>query len=138
MKTAFSTLILVATAGLLAGCQTSMLKPESGNATLATVKHPIFWGDTRITVLHNGKSYTGVAGELIDETTDERADSFGWKPGHRHPNIKQEMKFQFGTTTLTANDGTLLVCAHMKHGDNWRLRCSTTLGEEIKLYPFKQ
>ena len=58
--------------------------------------------------------------------------------GHKHPFIKQEMRFYFGTTTLTADDGAKLACDHLKHGDDWRLRCKIGDGKEIALYRVKQ
>ncbi len=137
MKTALTTLALVATIVGLAGCQTSLLKPMSGNSASATVKYPILWGPTQITVMLDSKTYTGVSGELHDETTDEQVRRFEWAPYHKHPNIKQEMKFLFGSTTLTADDGQGLSCDHLKHGDDWRLRCKTADGKEIALYRVK-
>lgn len=137
MKTALTALALVAATVGLAGCQTSLLKPMSGKATSATVKYPILWGDTQITVSLDGKTYTGLAGELHDETTGEQARRFGWEPSHVHRNIKQEMKFLFGSTTLTTNGGDKLVCDHLKHGDDWRLCCKTVNGKEIALYRVK-
>lgn len=138
MKTALTTLVLVATIVGLAGCQTSLLKPMSGNSAFATVKYPILWGPTQITVMFDSKSYTGVAGELHDKTTDEMTRRFGWESSHEHPNIKQEVKFFYGSTTLTANNGEKLACDHLKHGDDWRLRCKTADGKEIALYRIKQ
>ncbi len=138
MKTALATLALIAATVGLTGCQTSLLKPMSGNAASATVKYPILWGATQITVMIDSKTYTGVAGELYDETTDEKARRFGWESSHEHPNIKQEMKFLYGSTTLTANNGEKLACDHLKHGDDWRLRCKTADGKEIALYRIKQ
>lgn len=138
MKTALATLALVAATVGLAGCQTSLLKPMSGNSASATVKYPILWGATQITVMIDSKTYTGVAGELHDETTDEMTRRFGWEPSHLHPNIKQEMKFLYGSTTLKASNGEKLACDHLKHGDDWRLRCKTANGKEIALYRVKQ
>ena len=85
-----------------------------------------------------GKLYTGVVGELQRDTSGEQALRFGWAPGHKHPFIKQEMKFLYGTTILTAADGSRLSCDHLQHGDDWRLRCKTAGGEEIALYRVKQ
>lgn len=133
MKLAMLAVAMVVTTGGLAGCQTSLLKPVSGNTASATVKYPILIGATQITVSLDGKAYAGVAGELHRDTTGEQALRFGWEPGHRHPHIKQEMKFLFGTATLTAADGSKLVCDHLQHGDDWRLRCKTAEGREIAL-----
>jgi len=138
MKTALAALTLIAASAGLAGCQTSLLKPMLGNSASATVKYPILWGTTQITVVLDNRIYTGVAGELNDETTDEQVSRFEWAPEHEHPNIKQEMSFLFGSTTLTAVDGEKLTCDHLKHGDDWRLRCKTVNGEEIALYRAKQ
>ncbi len=138
MKITFPTLALVAMTGVLTGCQTFLLKPESGNMAFATIEHPVFWGNTRITVSLDGKSYAGIAGELKNETTGEQAKRFGWKLDHKHPNIKQEVNFLFGSTTLAAGDGMLLACDHLNHGDDWRLRCLTAQGNELALYPFRQ
>jgi len=138
MNTALTALVLVfATVGL-GGCQTSLLKPMSGTSAFATVKYPIFLGDTQIAVTIDGKAYTGIAGELHKDTTSEQALRLGAEPNHRHRNIKQEMLFLFGTTTLTADDGEKLICDHLKHGDDWRLRCNTVGGKEIVLYRVKQ
>ena len=138
MKTALAALTLIAASAGLAGCQTSLLKPMSGNSASATVTYPILWGATQIAVVLDNKEYTGVAGELNDETTDEQVRRFEWAPDHKHPNIKQEMSFVFGSTTLTAGDGEKLSCDHLKHGDDWRLRCKTVNGKEIVLYRVKQ
>lgn len=138
MKTALAALTLVAASAALTGCQTSFLKPMSGNSASATVKYPILWGATQITVALDNRIYTGVAGELHDETTNEQARRFEWAPGHEHPNIKQEMSFLYGSTTLTAGDGEKLSCDHLKHGDDWRLRCKTAQSNEIKFYRVKQ
>lgn len=138
MKTALVALTLVAASTGLTGCQTSFLKPMSGNSASATVKYPIFWGNTQIAVALDNRIYTGVAGELNDETTDDQVRRFGWAPTHEHPNIKQEMSFLFGSTTLTAGDGEKISCDHLKHGDDWRLRCKTVNGREIALYRVKQ
>jgi len=48
------------------------------------------------------------------------------------------MNFLFGSTTLAANDGMLLACDHLNHGDDWRLRCLIAQGNELALYPFRQ
>lgn len=134
MKTTLTTLALVATTGLLTGCQTSLLKPEPGSTASATVIHPILWGATRITVFLNGKTYTGVANESSIEISGEQATQFGWQSDHSHRNIKQEVRFLLGETTLNANDGAKLTCSHLQHGDNWRLRCKTAQSNEIKFY----
>lgn len=138
MKFSFAALTLAVTAGLLTGCQTFLLKPASGNIAFATIEHPVFWGDTRITVSVDGKSFTGIAGKLRNDSTGDLAKRFGWKLDHKHPNIKQEVNFLFGSTTLVASDGMLIACDHLKHGDDWRLRCQTAQGKEVTLYPFKQ
>ncbi len=138
MKTAFSALVLVVTTGMLTGCQTFLLKPESGDMAFATIEHPVFWGNTRITVSLDGKSFSGIAGELKNETTGEQAKRFGWKLDHKHPNIKQEVNFFFGSTILASGDGMLLACDHLSHGSDWRLSCTTSHKREIALYPMKQ
>ena len=134
MKAVFTTLALVIATGLLTGCQTSLLKPEQGSTAYATVIHPIFWGATRITVTLNGMTYAGVANESSHDISGEQAIQFGWQSDHRHPNIRQEMRFLLGETTLTANDGANLACSHLRHGDDWRLRCKTAQSNEITFY----
>lgn len=138
MKTRLIVFVLIAATGLLAGCQTSILKPESGNTASAIVEHPILLGTTHITVTLDGKLYTGVAGELHKDATGEQALRFGWQPKHKHFRIKQEMEFYFGTTTLTTADGEKLDCDHLKHGDDWRLRCKLGDANEVALYRVKQ
>ena len=78
-----------------------------------------------------GKTYAGVAGEARKDTTGEQALRFGWDPAHKHPHIKQEMDFLFGSTILTAPDGTQLACDHLRHGDDWRLRCKRPDSKEV-------
>ncbi len=138
MNTALTALIMVFATVALGGCQTSILKPMSDTSTFATVKYPIFVGDTQITVSHDGKIYNGIAGVLHNDMTGEQALRFGWEPNHKHRNIKQEMLFLFGETTLTADDGEKLICDHLKHGDDWRLRCNMVGGKEMVLYRVKQ
>lgn len=133
MKSALLAIALAVAAGGLAACQTSQLKPLSGNSTSAIVEYPILVGRTHITVSLGGKEYTGLVGDLQRDTSGEQARRFGWAPGHKHPFIKQEMKFLYGTTILTAADGSRLSCDHLQHGDDWRLRCKTAAGEEIAL-----
>lgn len=135
MKSALQTLGLGALILALAGCaQTSLLKPASGNTASATVESPpLYFGTARLAVALGGKTYTGATGELHQETTGEQALRFGWDPAHRHPNIKQEMKFLFGSTTLTSADGATLDCDHLRHGDDWRLRCNKPGGGDVAL-----
>jgi hypothetical protein len=137
MKTTLTTLALMTATGLLTGCQTSLLKPEPGITASATVKHPIFWGSTQITVSLNGKTFNGTANESSHDISGEQAILFGWQSDHRHPNIKQEMRFLLGETILTANDGAKLACSHLRHGDDWRLRCKTAQSNEIAFYRVK-
>ncbi|MFY9327210.1 MAG: hypothetical protein WAO76_04205 [Georgfuchsia sp.] len=138
MKTRLIVLTLIVAAGLLAACQTSILKPESGNQVTATVEHPILFGMTHITVTLDGKTYTGVAGELREDVTGEQALRFGWAPEHKHLFIKQKMRFRFGTATLTTVNGEQLNCDYLQHGDDWRLRCKIGDGKEFALYRVKQ
>lgn len=135
MKSTVHTLGLGAVIFALASCaQTSTLKPVSGNTASATVESPLlFMGTARLTVVLGGATYTGAAGELIKETTGKQALRFGWDPAHKHPNIKQEMEFFFGSTTLTSADGAKLDCDHLRHGDDWRLRCKKPGGGEVAL-----
>lgn len=135
MKTALTTLALLAAAGWLGGCvQTSLLRPISGNDDAwATVEDPIFPGTARITVVLNRKTYSGIEAESDKVATDEQPLRFGWDPAHKHPNIKQEGKFFFGSTTLVASDGSKLPCDYLHHGDDWRLRCKTAGGGEVAL-----
>ncbi|MBX3647776.1 MAG: hypothetical protein KF766_08955 [Rhodocyclaceae bacterium] len=134
MKIASIALAFAVATGGLPGCtQTSLLKPVSGNAASATVESPILTGTTRITVSLDGKTYAGVAVEARKDTTGEQALRFGWNPAHKHPYIKQEMDFLFGSTILTAPDSTQLACDHLRHGDDWRLRCKRPGGGEILL-----
>lgn len=123
----------------LAACtQTSLLRPASGDGASATVVNPILLGTAQLSVVLDGKTYTGLAGEARHDTTGEQARRFGWDPEHKHPHIKQEMKFLFGSTALMAADGTKLECEHLRHGDDWRLRCKTAEGKDIALYRVKQ
>lgn len=135
MKSTVHTLALGAVIFALAGCvQTSTLKPVSGNTASATVESPpLYLGTARFIVALGGKTYTGAAGELHREITGEQALRFGWDPAHKHPNIKQEMIFLFGSTTLTSADGAKLDCDHLRHGDDWRLRCKKPGGGEVAL-----
>ena len=134
MKIATIALALAVATGGLAGCtQTSLLKPMSGNAASATVESPILAGTARITVSLDGKTYVGAAGEARKDTTGGQALRFGWDPAHKHPYIKQEMDFLFGSTILKAPDGTQLACDHLRHGDDWRLRCKKPDNEEVVL-----
>ena len=43
------------------------------------------------------------------------------------------MDFLFGSTILKAPDGTQLACDHLRHGDDWRLRCKKPDNEEVVL-----
>ena len=134
MKIATIALALAVATGGLAGCtQTSLLKPMSGNAASATVESPILAGTAHITVSLDGKTYVGAAGEARKDTTGGQALRFGWDPTHKHPYIKQEMNFLFGSTILKAPDGTQLACDHLRHGGDWRLRCKRGDGREIAL-----
>lgn len=137
MKTRLIVFALIAASCLLGGCQTSVLKPEAGNTATATVEHPIFFGTTHITVILDGKTYVGVAGELHKDATGEQALRFGWQPKHKHFMIKQEMEFYFGSIILMADDGKKLACDYLNHGDDWRLRCKIGDGKEIALYRVK-
>lgn len=137
--TKYSLTLLVASLTLAACTQTSLLKPESGNAASATVESlPVLFGTARFAVSLDGKTFTGAAGELHEDTTGDQARRFGWAPAHEHPNIKQEMKFLFGSTTLTAANGDKLECDHLRHGDDWRLRCKTPSDGDIQLQRVRQ
>ncbi|TBR11099.1 MAG: hypothetical protein EPO47_02520 [Rugosibacter sp.] len=138
MKFRLIVLVLVVASGFLSGCQTSILKPESGKTATATVEYPILFGTTHIAVTLDGKTYTGVAGELHEDIGGEQALRFGWQPKHKHYFIKQEMEFFYGDTTLSADGAETLPCDYLKHGDDWRLRCKVGDGKEISLYPVKQ
>ena len=135
MKSTVHTLGLGALILGLTGCtQALLLKPVSGNTASATVESPpLYFGTARLTVVLGGTTYTGAAGELHQETTGEQALRFGWDPAHKHPHIKQEMKFLFGSTTLTSADGAKLDCDHLHHGDDWRLRCKKPGGGKVAL-----
>lgn len=134
MRTRLIVVVLLAASGLLAGCQTSILKPESGNSATATVEHPIFFGQTHIAVTLDGKTYTGVAGESQEDITGEQALRFGWQPEHKHRSVRHKLRFFFGTTILTEDGGEKLVCDYLKYVDEWRLRCKIGEGKEIALY----
>ncbi len=159
MISTLNTLALSAVILALTGCaQTSLLKPVSGNDTSATVENPILFSRARLTVMLEGKTYTGVAGETREETTGEIPLQFGWDPEHIYPHLKQDtprsqlskhhprkhrheketLSFWFGSTILTANDGATLTCDHLKHENDWRLRCKRPSGEEIVLQPVKK
>lgn len=134
MKIASIALALAVATGGLSGCtQTALLKPVSGNAASAIVESPILAGTARITVSLDGKTYSGMAGKAQKDTTGEQALRFGWDPAHKHPHIKQEMDFLFGSTILTAPDGTQLACDHLRHGDDWRLRWKRPDSGEVVL-----
>ena len=139
MRSALNALALGVVSFALAGCaQTSLLKSASGDGASATVENPILLGTARLSVVLDGKTYTGPAGEARKETSGEQARRFGWDPEHKHPHIKQEMKFLFGSTTLTAADGARLECNHLQHGDDWRLRCKRAGGGEVHLQRVRQ
>ena len=123
--------LAVATGGLTGCTQTSLLKPASDHAAFATVERSILASTARITVSLDGKAYIGAAGEARKDTTGEQALRFGWDPAHKHPHIKQEMDFLFGSTILTAPDGSQLACDHLRHGDDWRLRCKRPDSKEV-------
>jgi hypothetical protein len=119
-------------AALAACTQTSLLKPESGNSASATVESlPVLFGKAHISVSIDGKMYVGDAGGLAEDETGTQARRFGWEPAHKHPNIKQEIKFLYGSTSLTAADGDKLECDHLRHGDDWRLRCKRPGNGEV-------
>ncbi len=133
-EAAVKTLVLGVVILAMTGCaQTSLLKPVSGNGASATVENPIILGRARLTVVLDGNTYTGVAGESRKEATGEQWLRFGWNPAHKHQWIKQEMAFLFGSTILTATDGATLTCDHLQHGDDWRLRCKRPSGGEVAL-----
>lgn len=135
MKPATNTLTLGAVILALAGCtQTLLLTPVSGNTASATVQSPpLHLGAAHLSVVLDGKTYVGIAGDSHRETRDEVRQRFGWTPDHRHPGIKREMIFLRGATTLTATDDTTLDCEHLRHGDDWRLRCKRAGGEVVQL-----
>ncbi len=135
MKSTVHTLGLGALIFALAGCtQTSLLKPVSGTTATAIVESPpLYMGTARIIVMLGGKTYSGAAGPLHLDSTGEQALRFGWDPAHKHPHIKQEMDFLIGSTTLTSADGATLDCDHLRHGDDWRLRCKKPGGGEVEL-----
>ena len=131
MKTVLMILVLAAA---ISGCaQTSLLRSPSDSQVSATVEDPILPGEAQITVVFDGKTYSGVEGESYEDTTGKQALRFGWKPGHEHPNIKQEVNFFFGSTTLVASDGSRLSCDYLHHGDDWRLLCKTPDRGEVSL-----
>ncbi|MBI4291856.1 MAG: hypothetical protein HY661_10285 [Betaproteobacteria bacterium] len=131
--------LLVASLALTACTQTSLLKPESGNTASAIVESlPVLFGTARFAVSLDEKTFTGAAGELHEDTTGDQAGRFGWDPSHKHPHIKQEMKFLYGSTTLTAVDGDKLECDHLRHGDDWRLRCKRPGAGDIQLRRVRQ
>lgn len=138
MQTRLIVLALIAATGLLAGCQTSILRPESSNSASAIVDDPVLFGSPHFTVTLDGKTYTGVASELRKDQGGEQALRFGWQPEHTHFLTKGKMGFYFGTTTLTTVGGEKLICDHLNHGDDWRLRCMLGDGNEIALYRVKQ
>ena len=125
--------ILIAGIGVLSGCQTLELHTASEPRTSATVTDPVLFGNARITVSINKKIYQGPAGELSEIAVGDISKQFGWNPDHEHRNIKQEMDFLIGTTTLRAEDSSTIQCRHLKHGSDWRLICTHPKGEEIGL-----
>jgi hypothetical protein len=94
---------------------------------------PVLFGNARITVSINKKIYQGPASELSEIAVGDISKQFGWNPDHEHRNIKQEMDFLIGTTTLRAEDSSTIQCRHLKHGSDWRLICTNPKGEEIGL-----
>ncbi|MDT3736784.1 MAG: hypothetical protein ROZ00_11200 [Denitratisoma sp.] len=121
----------------LAGCsQTLLLQQMAGNSATATVESPpLHSGAARLTVMLDGKTYAGSAGETHEDATGEQARRFGWSKDHKHKWIKQEMEFLVGSTVLVAADGARLECDHLRHGGDWRLRCKRSGGGEIQLQP---
>lgn len=130
--------ILIAGMGVLSGCQTLELHTASEPKTTATITNPVLFGDARIAVSINKKIYQGSVGKLSDIAVGDISKQFGWNPDHDHRNIKQEMAFRFGTTTLLADDATTIQCKHLKHGDDWRLLCTNPKGEQIGLLQAKK
>lgn len=121
---------------MLTGCQqTLILKPDSSINASAVVTSQILYDSAQISVFLDRKIYSGEVIKPTKQATDEQAIQFGWQPGHKHRNIKQEMLFFFGTTTLNSVDGTTLTCDHLKHGDNWRLRCIANAGKIVFFSP---
>lgn len=118
----------------LSGCTQTLLL-TSDNSASATVKSPpIHFGTARFTVVMDGKTYVGSAGELREDTSGTQSRRFGWAARHKHPNIRQEMKFLFGSSMLAAADGGQLECDHLRHGDDWRLICKKPAGAgEVQL-----
>ncbi len=130
-------LMLSVAMGVLGGCvQTSFLRAPSGTDPWAIVDDPLP-GKARIAVMLDGKKFLGVEGASHKESGYEQPIRFGWDPAHRHPHIKQEMKFFLGSAMLVASDGSRLLCDHLQHGDEWRLRCKAGDGE-ILLQRVKQ
>lgn len=138
IKNAFALGII--TIFVLPGCTpTLLLKPVPDDSASATVESPpLYFGTARLTVVLDGKRYAGAAGELREDKSGMQARRFGWRPGHKHPNIRQEIKFLFGSSVLTAADGTQLECDHLRHGDDWRLRCKRPGGGEVQLQRDRQ
>lgn len=125
--------ILIAGLGLLSGCQTLNLATTSESGTSAIVTDPVLFGDSRITVSIDKKTYQGPAGALSEIAAGEITKEFGWNPDHNHRNIRQEMDFLFGATTLVADDATTIQCKHLKHGSDWRLLCTNPKGQQTGL-----
>jgi hypothetical protein len=130
--------ILIAGIGILSGCQTLELHTASEPRTSATVTDPVLFGNARITVSINKKIYQGSVGELREIAASDISKQFDWNPDHGHRNIKQEMNFLFGTTTLLAEDSSAIQCRHLKHGSDWRLLCTNPKGEQIGLLQAKK
>lgn len=130
--------ILIAGIGILSGCQALELHTASEPKTSATVTGPVLFGDARITVSINKKIYQGSVGELSEIAVSDISKQFEWNPNHKHRNIKQEMSFLFGATTLLADDASTIHCKHLKHGDDWRLLCTNPKGEQIGLLQAKK
>jgi hypothetical protein len=138
MNVIFKLTILIAGIVVLTGCQTLDLHTASEPRTSATVTDPVLFGSTRITVSINKKIYRGSVGELSEIAASDISKQFGWNPDHEHRNIKQEMDFLFGTTTLLAEDSSTILCRHLKHGSDWRLLCTNPKGEQIDLLQAKK
>jgi hypothetical protein len=122
---------------ILSGCQTLELQTATAPRISATVTNPVFFGDARIAVSIDKNTYQGSVSKLSEIAFGDIPKQFDWNPEHKHMNIKQEMAFLFGTTTLQAENTETIQCEHLKHGNDWRLLCTNPKGEQLGLLQAK-
>lgn len=133
MKVRAINLATILAAGLLTGCQTSLVGPNPERSSKAMVEHPFLAGPTRFTVTLENQTYVGIAEEPKEDTTGQQALDFGWKLRHHHPSLQPDEAFLYGTSALVSDSGKKLRCDYLKHNEDWRLRCKDDNGVEVML-----